>query len=369
MRTTFSVKYYCRPSKVNKDGYAPIELSIINNGDRVVINLPRKEIPTTFSQLIAQKKNNDLKDFLNAITRKVYQLQTDMLNNNVSFTPNNIRIYWKTGFQAYTTNTLFADFLTHVANTGVAPKTIRKYQLTIQLWQSQIKDMPVEQVTNINCREFYAYLQKKYVQSTVAGMATKIKTIFQFAINSGKLKANPMNGIKINKGQKEAEFLTQEEIDLIINKPLSIERISKVKDLFLFLCATGLSFCELSKPLNILEQDGVHYIRGNRTKTNQEYLTVVLPFGVDIWNKYNGQLPTISNQKFNSYLKEIGDITGITKNLHVHMARHSFACLLLNKGARIEVVSKALGHSNIRMTQHYSKLIDKQILTEFKNII
>lgn len=369
MRTTFSVKYYCRPSKVNKDGYAPIELSIINNGDRVVINLPRKEIPTTFSQLMAQKKNNDLKDFLNAITRKVYQLQTDMLNNNVSFTPNNIRIYWKTGFQAYTTNTLFADFLTHVANTGVAPKTIRKYQLTIQLWQSQIKDMPVEQVTNINCREFYAYLQKKYVQSTVAGMATKIKTIFQFAINSGKLKANPMNGIKINKGQKEAEFLTQEEIDLIINKPLSIERISKVKDLFLFLCATGLSFCELSKPLNILEQDGVHYIRGNRTKTNQEYLTVVLPFGVDIWNKYNGQLPTISNQKFNSYLKEIGDITGITKNLHVHMARHSFACLLLNKGARIEVVSKALGHSNIRMTQHYSKLIDKQIITEFKNII
>lgn len=369
MRTTFSVKYYCRPSKVNKEGQAPIELSIIINGDRVVINLPRKEIPATFNQLINQKRNNDLKDFLGAITRKVYQLQTDFLINNIAFSPTNIRTYWKTGFQVYTTNTLFTEFLAHVANTGVAAKTIRKYQLTIQLWQSQFKDMPVEQVTNINCREFYAYLQKKYVQSTVAGMATKIKTIFQFAINSGKLKANPMNGIKINKGQKEAEFLTQEEIDLIINKPLSIERISKVKDLFLFLCATGLSFCELSKPLNILEQDGVHYIRGNRTKTNQEYLTVVLPFGVDIWNKYNGQLPIISNQKFNAYLKEIGDITGITKNLHVHMARHSFACLLLNKGARIEVVSKALGHSNIRTTTHYAKLIDKEIIKEYKSII
>lgn len=369
MRTTFSVKYYCRPSKVNKEGQAPIELSIIINGDRVVINLPRKEIPATFNQLINQKRNNDLKDFLNAITRKVYQLQTDFLINNIAFTPTNIRTYWKTGFQIYTTNTLFTEFLAHVANTGVAAKTIRKYQLTIQLWQSQFKDMPVEQVTNIMCREFYSHLQKKYVQSTVAGMATKVKTIFQFGINSGKIKANPMNGIKINKGQKEAEFLTQEEITTIQNKVITIDRISKVRDLFLFLCATGLSFCELSKPISIMEENGVHYIKGNRTKTKQEYLTVVLPFGVEIWNRYNGQLPIISNQKFNSYLKEIGDITGITKNLHVHMARHSFACLLLNKGARIEVVSKALGHSNIRMTQHYSKLIDKQIITEFKNII
>lgn len=89
---------------------------------------------------------------------------------------------------------------------------------------------------------------------------------------------------------------------------------------------------------------------------------------LSILEKYNFSLPVLSNQRMNSYLKEIADICGINKTLTTHTARHSAATLLLNHGANLSTVSAVLGHSNIKMTQHYAKLIDQTVINEIKRI-
>jgi len=78
-------------------------------------------------------------------------------------------------------------------------------------------------------------------------------------------------------------------------------------------------------------------------------------------------LPTVSNQKMNAYLKEIGDICGISKNLTFHIARHTFATTVtLSNGVPIETVSMMLGHKNIKMTQHYAKILDRKVSDDMK---
>lgn len=373
MRATYAIRFYCRESKANKQGFAPVELSIIINQQRCVLNLPRKEKPVVFSNLTTQKKDNELKQYLDTVRHKLYQIQTEMLMNGIPLTVNTLRDYWKTGgVKTYTVQILFEDFVTHLRTTNVTKSTTRKYQIVMDLWNSQFgHTKEINSVTNTMCREFYCFLQGKYEQSTVSGMATKIKAIFQYAVNSGKINANPFNGIKIDKGEKDVEFLTEEEIQKIIKTPMPTPCLDRVKDLFLWQTGTGQAYVDMAnlQPEDVqYTEDNTPYICKKRQKTDQEYTTIVLPFAHNVWTKYNGNLPVITNQRYNIYLKAVQSICDIKKSLHSHLARHSFACLALNKGIRIEVVAKALGHSasNLRQTCHYSKLIKKTVIDEMK---
>lgn len=75
----------------------------------------------------------------------------------------------------------------------------------------------------------------------------------------------------------------------------------------------------------------------------------------------------ISNVRLNGYLKEIGDICHISTNLTCHVGRHTFACLLIQKGLPLEVIAKALGHSNTNTTKIYAKLLDKTVVETIRN--
>jgi|SRR5665213_2281992 len=87
------------------------------------------------------------------------------------------------------------------------------------------------------------------------------------------------------------------------------------------------------------------------------------------WKDKDRVLPVLSNQKMNSYLKEIADACGINKNLTYHIARHTFATTVtLSNGVPIETVSKMLGHRNIKTTQHYAKILDKKISEDMKGL-
>jgi site-specific recombinase XerD len=80
-------------------------------------------------------------------------------------------------------------------------------------------------------------------------------------------------------------------------------------------------------------------------------------------------LPVLSNQKMNSYLKEIADACGITEELTFHIARHTFATTVtLANGVSIESVSKMLGHTNIKTTQHYAKILDMKVSEDMANL-
>jgi site-specific recombinase XerD len=172
----------------------------------------------------------------------------------------------------------------------------------------------------------------------------------------------------------ERDFLTEEELEKIYNKRFSSERLQLVKDIFIFSCYTGLAYIDvkgLKKDHIGIGIDGEKWIFKNRQKTDTKSKIPLLPIAEEIIQKYANHpkcinedaiLPILSNQKMNGYLKEIGDLCDIAKEITFHMARHTFATsVTLTNGVPIETVSKMLGHKNIQTTQHYAKILDKKI--------
>lgn len=165
-------------------------------------------------------------------------------------------------------------------------------------------------------------------------------------------------------------FLTDEEILKIVNKKLTIPRLSLVRDIFIFSCFTGLSYIDVANltPEHLVNMDDKPWIMTKRQKTNVESNILLLDIPKQIIAKYSNKthhdgklFPVLSNQKMNAYLKEIADICGIGKNLTFHMARHTFATMSLSKGVPMESVSKMLGHTNIKTTQIYARITNKKI--------
>lgn len=163
------------------------------------------------------------------------------------------------------------------------------------------------------------------------------------------------------------QFLTEEEVAKIRDHDFHNESLNKVRDLFVFQAASGLSYTDMAKlvPSDFqVTENGDYYIHDKRNKTGVYYTAVILSEGVEILKKYDFQLPIITNHKINVYLKTIRDICDIDKPIFSHVARHTYATRCLNRGIRLEVVAKMLGHSSTRITQHYAKLLPKSIISE-----
>ncbi len=164
----------------------------------------------------------------------------------------------------------------------------------------------------------------------------------------------------------------------IASKEFKAERLTLVRDTFLFSCHTGLAYADVKKLKRneiAVGVDGEQWIFTNRQKTDTSSRIPLLPTSLELLNKYKSHpqcvndklLPVLSNQKMNAYLKEIADVCGIDKNLTFHIARHTFATTVtLSNGVPIETVSKMLGHTNLRTTQHYAKILDIKVSEDMK---
>lgn len=368
MRTTFNINFVCRASKVAKNGKAPVEMSIIINGKRTYLTLPMKEDPKTFQKSIASKKMNPLKEYLEQMNQKVLIAQTELIKQDSPVTALAIKEYIQNGCSnSYTVGDLFNSYLKILkkrVGVNLTAAVYRKYEIVRDLFYKAINpDKQVTEITNEVISGFYADLNRKYESTTSAAMMVKLKTIVTFGLDNNRIKINPFNGIKIVKKTKEVEFLTESEVKTIKEKNLG-GRLSKVRDLFIFQCFTGLAYTDmahLTRDDFQVNELGQIYIKKSRLKTGVGFTTVLFPEAAEIIKRYDYELPVLSNQKYNSYLKEIADLCGITKPMHTHIGRHSFATMALNRGLSLETVAKMLGHSNIKQTQHYSKLVDKTV--------
>ena len=203
-----------------------------------------------------------------------------------------------------------------------------------------------------------------------------LKTIFNYGIKMDLIDKNPFNKYDGKIKTTEAVFLTNEELLQIEKKVFPFERLEKVKDIFLFSCYTGyapVDACKLTKDNIIKDSDNVLWLKTNRQKTGTKANVPLLPAVINIIHKYEdkeaGLIPKISNQKMNAYLKEIADIVGLNKNLTWYVARHTFATTVtLGNGIKIENVSAMLGHTTIRQTQHYAKVLDSNVSKDMKKI-
>ena len=194
-----------------------------------------------------------------------------------------------------------------------------------------------------------------------------------------RLDKNPFVNYKAKVKEVERAYLVQEEIQAIVDKEFATERLNQVKDIFLYSCFTGLAYIDVKQLTrsNIgLGIDGGKWIFTNRQKTDTRSNISLLPIAEEILDKYKQHpqclnegklLPVLSNQKMNSYLKEIADLCEINKELTFHIARHTFATTVtLTNGVPIESVSKMLGHKNLRTTQHYAKILDRKVSDDMK---
>lgn len=256
--------------------------------------------------------------------------------------------------------------------------------ITFMTKQYGIQDISLPEVNSAYVYNLEAFLKydsnfkgKTGIQNnSVVKYIRMYKTACKYSIRMGIIEKDPFSVYDGKLHVTDAIFLTQEELNLIENKKFSVKRLEKVKDVFLFSCYTGYAPVDAANlTSNNISSDGNDnlWIVTNRAKTSIRANVPILPPTLVIINKYRnmqiGLIPKLSNQKMNAYLKEIADLCGINKHLTWYVARHTFATTVtLGNGVRIENVSAMMGHTNIKQTQHYAKVLDINIMEDMSKL-
>lgn len=250
--------------------------------------------------------------------------------------------------------------------------------------QYQIEDLLISNISSAFIYNLESFLKYESAFKGKVGIKNNsmvkymrmYKTACNYSIRMGLIDKNPFNLYDGKLNIKDAIFLTQNELDRIENKKFSTDRLEKVKDIFLFSCYTGYAPVDASNltSTNLFQDSNdALWIMTCRAKTAIRANVPILPPTLKIINKYKNQqiglIPRISNQKMNAYLKEIADLCGIDKNLTWYVARHTFATTItLGNGVRIENVSSMMGHTNIKQTQHYAKVLDVNVMEDMSKL-
>lgn len=259
-------------------------------------------------------------------------------------------------------------------------RTFRKFKEVFQHTQDYIKhsynvqDIPFKKLDFKFIQDFQEYLliHKKHKPITVNKIVQRVNQIVLLAVKYKYIAEHPFKGYKPLKEVKQLVFLTEDEVRQLETYEFAQARLERVRDYYMFSVYTGLAYNEAFslKPEHIVKGfDGQDWIKMIRLKTQREINVPLLPQAKRLMEKYHLSdeqeyiLPTVSNQKMNSYLKEVADIVGIKKHLTHHTARKTFAStILLYNDVPIEIVSKLLGHANISITQRsYAQVINKSV--------
>lgn len=366
VKSSFSISFYCRDSKQNRQGLSPLELCININQQRLFINLPSKFNPKEFNK---KKKPQYIEEVIIQFRIKTNEVIAELMRNGLPITAATVRDWMKSGgTKSHTIQDLCSEFM------GEIKDPTKKYKLTIQYLLSYFKPTTeLVTITQNDMNKLYDDLKDKFLLSTAGGYLARIKRIFSFAKDNNWIKVNLFSNIKIVKATNNVKYLTRQEIKSI--ESLNLEdypRLEKVRDLLLFQSSIGLAYIDLMQfdinKIKVINNTPIYC--NKRQKTGVEFSAVILPLGMQILNKYDGKLPLISNQKYNLYLKEIQKLAEIKTIITTHLLRKSYAHYLLNNGVRIELVAKSLGHSNTTITQKcYCKPTEETIATEIGNII
>ncbi len=223
--------------------------------------------------------------------------------------------------------------------------------------------------------------KKNVMPNTALTYHKHLKKVINTAIAFGYVSHCPYDSFKPTRNETNRDFLTLQELTHIQSKKIDILRLDFIRNIFVFACYTGLSYSDIEKlSSNHIQKgsDGNDWIIIDRTKTESRCRIPLLPAAKEVLKKYENHpiaiskdrlLPIYSNQKMNSYLKELADICGIQKNLSMHVARHTFATsVTLSNGVPMETVSKMLGHTSLKTTQIYARIVDSKISNDMNQL-
>ena len=391
MKHKMSILFYAKSAKVAKNGLLPIYLRITINGARIELSTSRFVEKTKWNAEAGKMKGSSeearlINTHLDTLRTKVYETENWMINNNQEINAQSFKNRLL-GVEEKQRKLIliFEDHnkrMKELVGREFSINTLKKYETALShtkeflLSQYKIKDISIKQVdiAFINDFDFFLRNSKKCNNNSTIKYIRNFGKIIKQAYVNGWIEKDPFLNYKGKVKQTDRNYLTQSELQDIINKEIRIQRLDLVRDMFIFSCFTGLAYIDvfnLTKENVIKGIDGEMWISTHRQKTDSLSKIPILPVSESILEKYkdypeclnkNKLLPILSNQKMNAYLKEIADICGINKELTFHIARHTFATTVtLSNGVPIETVSKMLGHTNLKTTQHYAKILDKKI--------
>lgn len=399
-RDSFRVLFFLKKTRLLKNGEASVCMRITVNGTRVENNIRKSIDPALWSQAKEMTRGKsrracDLNTYIEEARIKLYQIFCELEQQNRPVTAHLLQELFFGQEKPEEVRTLLGTMQEHndqcraLVGTDYALITVRRYESCRRYLAELVRqrygkeDLPLTEVNGELVRAFAFYLktEKGCQQNTVIRYMKCLKKITNLARANDWMAKDPFLGIRFHEKEVVREFLTMDELQTIYRKEFPLERLTLVRDIFIFAAFTGLAFIDVQQlaPEHIVrDNNGNLWIRKPRQKTKNMCNIPLLDIPQEILRKYADHptcrkkgvlLPVPCNQKMNSYLKEIADICMIHKNLTTHTARHSYATsVCLANGVSLENVAKMLGHSNIKMTQHYARVLDSSILRDMMQV-
>lgn len=396
-RNYFSILFWIKKTKLLKNGEAPICMRITVNGKRAEIQIKRSvEVNKWNAQRECatgkDRKHQELNHYIETVRTRVLKIHRELEQDGKPVTAEILKNLFNGANQP--PKMLLERFREHnekyrvLIGKDVVEATVLRYERTVRYLEEFLKkeykssDIPFRNIDRqfVEKFEYFIKTEKNCAQNATVKYLKILKKIVTLALTNKWMTENPFTGIKFKQTQTNRDFLTEEELHAIMEKKFDIPRLEAVRDIFVFCCLSGLAFTDVQhlKPEHITKDiNGEWWIRKAREKTNNMCHIPLLDIPAMIIEKYrknpvclqkNMVLPVPSNQRMNSYLKEIADVCGITKKLTTHIARHSFACFALANKVSMETIAKMLGHSDIRTTKIYAKVLDTTVSKEMETM-
>ncbi|MGL5112139.1 MAG: site-specific integrase [Flavobacterium sp.] len=396
MKTKVSILFYAKRAKASVNGLVPIYTRITINGKRIELSTNRFVEISKWSTEAGKMKGSSgearsINSHLDMFKIKIIDIQMELIHKNIPITSETLKNkLLGTEERARTLIPIFQDHnnkIKELLGKEYAPGTLERYKTSLShtieflQWKYKVSDIEIDKIDHAFITEYEFYLRsvRNCSNNTAVKYIKNFNKIIKICLANHWIDRNPFANYKSKVKEVERVYLSEEEIQTITDKEFKTERLSLVRDIFLFSCFTGLAYIDvknLTKSHISIGIDGEKWIFTHRQKTESASKIPILPVTQMIIDKYENHpqsinedrlLPIFSNQKMNAYLKEIAGVCEIEKELTFHIARHTFATTVtLTNGVPIESVSKMLGHKNLRTTQHYAKVLDKKVSEDMK---
>ena len=398
MNTAVSILFYIKRAKVNNLGVCPIYTRVTVRAKRFEFSTNKYINPEKWSNEGTKVKGNSedartINSQLDYLKNQVLEAEKRLFKKDINITSENLKS--ELLGLSESKRLLVAIFQDHnnkikeLVGREYAPGTLERYTTSLKhtiefmQWKYNISDIDITKIDHafISDYEFWLRSVRNCANNTAVKYIKNFSKIIKICLANNWLDKNPFANYKSKVKEVERVYLSEIEIQSIIEKDFKTERLSLVRDIFLFSWFTGLAYIDvknLTKSHISFGIDGEKWIFTHRQKTESASKIPILPVTQMIIDKYSEHpqclnegklLPILSNQKMNAYLKEIAGVCEIEKELTFHIARHTFATtvtLTLTNGVPIESVSKMLGHKNLRTTQHYAKVLDRKVSDDMR---
>ena len=387
MRSTFKVLFFLKRDKQKKDGSVPVYCRITIDGKEARFGMKKNINPKLWNvkegkAMGKSAESSEINTLLEKTKAGIHKIYRDVQERENAVSAEKVKnIFLGIDGKQYMLLKAF-DVQIEEKFSLIGKKIVKGtynhyYYLRIRLSEFllekyHISDIPLRDINYQFIRDFEVYMLtvRKNKQSTIAKNLILLKFVLELAYKNEWIYRNPFVNYKIEDEKSERGYLTQREVEILMNCKLD-KRLERTRDVFIFCCFTGLSYIDvfkLTKEEIQLTIDGQQWIMGKRKKTDMDYFIPMMEIPKKILEKYKNHifkdgklLPVKVSLTVNRLLKEIAEICGIKKHLTFHLSRHTFATLTISKGVSLESVSKMLGHRNIQTTQIYAKMTIEKV--------